>query len=452
MWQLCIQATLAVTRRTRALAPVLFWAGLASAQASPARAAESAPVSTVSPVSPVSSVSLEASQAQEQEPEPEPPRRRYEFLPVPNIGGNSDVGVELGVAFTLARFHDEDQPYRWLLGGVFSASFKDDSGGFRSVQQYHMVRFDLPNLLSGRLRLDNRPSFSRNVVAHYYGLGNASAPAPLLPNADPARRNEYISEELRLRSLARVKTGSLFDAAFALNLRYDLPTTYPDSQLDLDVAHDGVVGSKHALLTTLVAGVILDTRDNEFVPRRGVYYQLGGAGTVGSAERVAYGEVGTNLASYISLARPVIFATRVLTSFQFGRVPFYDAQQTNLFNPQYMVGSAIGVRGVPLGRYAGHIKVLANYELRTTFIPRFRVAAWQLQIGTTTFFDAGRVWSDYHTPQLDGTALGVKYGAGGGFFFQFDRASIFRAEAAYSPHTQYQGVPFAWYLSNSLIF
>jgi hypothetical protein len=444
MWQLCIQAALAVSRRTPALGPVLFWAGLASAQASPAHGTESTPASTMSPVSP------EAMQAQEQEPEP--PRRRYEFLPVPNLGGNSDVGVELGVAFTLARFHDQEQPYRWLLGGVFSASFKDDSGGLRSVQQYHLVRFDLPNLLSGRLRLDNRLNFSRNVVAHYYGLGNASVPAPLLPNVDPARRNEYISEELRLRSLARVKTGTPFDAAFALNLRYDMPTTYPDSRLDLDVANGGLVGSKHALLSTLAAGVILDTRDNEFVPRRGVYYQLGVAGTVGSAERVAYSEVGANLASYIPLARRVVLATRVLTSFQFGRVPFYDAQQTNLFNPQYMVGSAIGVRGVPLGRYAGHIKVLANYELRTTFIPRFRVAVWQLQVGTTTFFDAGRVWSDYNTPQLDGTSLGLKYGAGGGFFFQFDRASIFRAEAAYSPHTQYQGVPFAWYLSNALVF
>jgi outer membrane protein assembly factor BamA len=373
-------------------------------------------------------------------------------LPVPNVGGNSDVGVELGFAFTLARFHEEEQPYRWLLGGVFSASFKDDVDGFRSVQQYHMVRFDVPNLFSGRLRLDNRLNFSRNIVAHYYGLGNASAPAERVPTADPALQNEYISEELRFRSLARVKTGTLFDAAFALNLRYDRPTTYADSQLVSDVAHEGVVGSQQALLTTLAAGVILDTRDNEFVPRRGVYYQLGGAGTLGSAERVAYGEVGTNLASYISLARPVIFATRVIASFQFGRVPFYDAQQTNVLNPQYMVGSSVGVRGIPLGRYAGHIKVLVNYELRTLFIPRFRVAAWQLQVGTTTFFDAGRVWSNYGTPELDGTALGLKYGVGGGFFFQFDRSSVFRAEVAHSPHTQYSAVPFAWYLSNALIF
>ncbi len=419
-------------KRTQALGSLLFWAGLASANW--ARASESAQAST------------EATQQRE------PARRRYEFLPVPNLGGNNDVGVELGVAFTLARFYDEQYPYRWLLGGVFSASVKDDADGFRAIQQFHLVRFDLPNLLSGRLRLDNRLSFSRNILGHYYGLGNASVPGQVAPGANPARQNEYISQELRFRSLARVKTGTIFDAAFALNLRYDTPSVYPDSRLVTDVAHDGVVGSKHALLSTLAAGVILDTRDNEFVPRHGVYYQLGAAGTLGSAERVAYGEVGTNLASYISLARPVIFATRVITSFQFGRVPFYDAQQTNVLSPQYMVGSAIGVRGIPLGRYAGHIKVLANYELRTLFIPRFRVAAWQLQVGTTTFFDAGRVWSNYDTPELDGTKLGLKYGAGGGFFFQFDRSSIFRAEAAYSPHTRYQGVPFAWYLSNALIF
>jgi len=325
---------------------VLFWAALASAESAQARATESTPASA------------EATRVQEQEQEP--PRRRYEFLPVPNLGGNSDVGVELGVAFTLARFHDEQRPYRWLLGGVFSASFKDDAAGLRAIQQFHLLRFDLPNLLSGRLRLDNRLSFSRNVVAHYYGLGNESVPGPRTPSSDSARQNQYISQELRLRSLARVKTGTLFDAAFALNLRYDMPTPFASSRLVTDVAQDGVLGSKHALLSTLAAGVILDTRDNEFVPRHGVYYQLGASGTLGSAERVAYGEVGTNLASYISLARPVIFATRVITSFQFGRVPFFDAQQTNVLSPQYMLGSAIGVRGIPLGRYAGHIKVLAE--------------------------------------------------------------------------------------------
>jgi len=381
----------------------------------------------------------------------QPAPRRYEFLPVPNVGGNSDIGVELGVAFTLARFYDQARPYQWLLGGVFSTSFKDD-GGFRAVQQFHVLRFDLPNLFSGRVRIDNRLNFSRNIIAHYYGLGNASGPGGLPPSPNPARQYEYTAQELRLRSLARIKTGTPFDAAIAANLRYEMPSTYADSKLVADAAQADIAGSKRAFLSTLAVGVILDTRDGEFVPRRGVYYQLGTSGTLGSAERVAYGEAAGVFSTYFFIAPPVTLATRVIASFQFGRAPFYDLQQTNVLNPQYMVGSDRGVRGVGLGRYAGHIKLLANYELRTTFIPRFRVAAWQLQIGTTTFFDAGRVWSDYDTPELDGNSLGVKYGFGGGFFFQWDQSSVFRVEVARSPDTHYDGLPFGFYVANGLIF
>ena len=388
-------------------------------------------------------------------PNDEPPPRRYEFLPVPNIGGNSDVGVELGVAFTVARFYDQERPYRWLVGGVFSTSIKNDTDGLRLVQQFHVIRLDLPNLFGGRVRIDSRLNFVRVIGAHYYGVGNGSV-AGGLPRGlggDPARQDQYIAEEVRLRSLIRVKTGTPFDAAFAVNLRFDNPTTYEGSKLVEDAAHAGIPGTQTAFLSTVAAGVILDTRDNEFVPHKGVYYQLGGAGTVGSAERVAYGEVSAVLSSYLPLHRSITMATRIFTSFQFGRVPFYDLEQGGVFSQQYMLGSQIGVRGVPFGRYAGHVKMMANYELRTTFIPRFRVARWMLQIGTTTFFDAGRVWADYGRTAPDGATPGIKYGVGGGVFFLWDRSSVFRVELAYSPTDHPRtGFPLSYYISNGLIF
>lgn len=383
----------------------------------------------------------------------EPARRRYEFLPVPTFGGNSDIGVEGGVAFTLARFYDDERPYRWLLSAVASTSFKDDVNGFRPVQQYQVLRLDVPNLFSDRVRLDSRLNFLRSIDAPYYGVGNASVLGAPPANAEAGRQHEYVAEELRLNSLARVKTGTPFEAAFAIGVRYEAPETYSGSKLVEDAAHSGVAGTEHAFLSKVAAGVIIDTRDNEFVPQRGVFYQLGVAGTKGSAERVAYGEAAGILSTYIPLARPVTLATRVVTSFEFGRVPFYDLQGSDVFVQQYMVGGSRGVRGVRLGRYAGHVKLLANYEVRTAFFPRFRVANWQLQIGTTTFFDAGRVWSDYHTPELDGSSLGVKYGVGGGFSFRFDESTVFRVETAYSPdNNQYGGLPLAFYAANNLIF
>ena len=126
---------------------------------------------------------------------------------------------------------------------------------------------------------------------------------------------------------------------------------------------------------------------------------------------------------FASLAPWVVFANRVLGSFKFGNVPFYELQQGDVFNPQILVGGDAGVRGVRLGRYAGLIKVLQNTELRFVPIPRFHVFKWRVLVGAELFFDAGRVWSDYgYHPEVDGRTLGLKYGGGTGLFFQWDEA------------------------------
>ncbi|WP_394838736.1 BamA/TamA family outer membrane protein [Pendulispora rubella] len=379
--------------------------------------------------------------------------RRYEFLPVPDIGGNSDVGVEFGVVFTLARFYDDARPYKWLFGGTLGTSFKNDANGFRLVQHYHAFRLDVPNLFGGRVRLDTRAHFLRNIIARWEGTGNASTAEDAPGDADPLRNDEYIAQEVRLRSVARVKTGTPFDAAFTTSLRYVFPSVYQNSKLAHDIANSNLPGTENAFLGSLGAGIFLDTRDDEFVPHEGVFYQVGVLGTAGTAERVGFGEASAVLQSYIPLGPKMTFGSRLMASFLFGRVPFYELQSGSVFNPTHMVGGERGLRGIPEARYAGHIKVLANYELRTDFIPRFRVLSWQLQIGTTTFFDVGRVWNDWDSSVSDGSTPGIKYSVGGGFYFQWDRSSVFRVEVAHSPtdHAPDE-FPLAYYLANGLIF
>jgi outer membrane protein assembly factor BamA len=298
------------------------------------------------------------------------------------------------------------------------------------------------------MRVITTANFTREVDARWYGIGNASVVGGAPPKADPTRYNEYVDLDSGLRTFGRIKTGTMFDAAFATNFRYEAPSPFAVTKLGQDAAAYGLPGTQQAFVATVAAGVVIDTRDNEFVPKKGVYYQLGGAGTLGSAERVGYGELSAVLSSYVPVIQHVTLATRVMTSFEIGRVAFYDLQQGSVFNQQYMVGGIDGVRGVRLGRYAGRVKILANYEIRTEPVPKFKVAGFKLQVGTTTFFDAGRVWSDYDTPQFDGTSLGLKWGAGGGFYFQFDKSSVFRVEAAYSPDED----SVSFYLASGLIF
>jgi hemolysin activation/secretion protein len=215
------------------------------------------------------------------------------------------------------------------------------------------------------------------------------------------------------------------------------------------------VGTQEMLLGGLAAGFFVDTRDSEFITRRGVFYQVGVAGTAGTSESVGYGEVSAVLAHYAPLPGPFIFASRFVASFQFGRVPFYDLMQGGVFEQQYLFGGEQGVRGVPTGRYAGRVKMVSNTELRATPFPRFVLLGQRLRIGTTVFFDAGRVWSDYATiSAADGNAAGIKYGVGGGLFLQWGEAAIFRIEAAYSPDAvaENPGLPVGIYVSDGLMF
>jgi outer membrane protein assembly factor BamA len=387
--------------------------------------------------------------------------KRYELAGFPIVGGNSDIGVQFGGAATLTRFYDGAFPYLWNIDLLLSASAKDDSGGFRLVQQSHVLRLDAPDLLSGRLRLDTRASYQRTINEGYYGLGNATTAQPGPGQTSVDRRYQYLQNETRLRTIARVHTRSPIDIALGAIVRFEDPSTYVASKLAEDLAPNGpggaptVYGGRPAWLAGLAAGAIVDTRDSEFVTRRGIYYQVGAGVTAGSSESLAYGNASAVLSHYAPLPGPFVFASRFVASFQFGRVPFYDLAQGGTFEPQYLLGSESGVRGVPDGRYAGLVKIIANTEIRATPFPRFDLFGQHLRIGTTAFFDAGRVWSGYAIiSPADGTTLGLKYGVGGGVFLQWGEAAIFRIEAAYSPDAESENpnLPLGIYVADGLMF
>ncbi|MDP9150140.1 MAG: BamA/TamA family outer membrane protein [Myxococcota bacterium] len=377
--------------------------------------------------------------------------RRYELAGFPVLGGNSDIGIQFGAATTFTHFYDEARPYLWNLDLLLSGSLKDQNG-LRLVQQSHVLRLDAPALFGGRVRIDTRASFQRTINAGYYGIGNATSVAP----GEVGRRYQYVQQEGRLRGIARVHTGSPFDLALGASLRYEAPERYSGSRLAEDTATASpVAGATSSLLGGIAAGLMVDTRDSEFVTTRGVFYQAGVGWTVGSADRVNYGNASVVLAHYAPLSARIFFASRLVASAEFGRVPFYDLQQGGTFEPQYLLGGETGVRGVPQGRYAGLVKMVSNTEIRSTPFPRFRIFGQSFRIGTTAFFDAGRIWEGYRAiSPADGRSIGLKFGVGGGAFLQWGEAAIFRIEAAYSPDAvdENPGFPLGLYVSDGLMF
>ena len=381
------------------------------------------------------------------------PPNRNEFLPVPDIGGNSDIGLELGVSASYVRFRETHYPYLFRLDAVASTSLKWDIRGLRSVQQYDMIHLDAPQFFSKKLRLDSRVDFLRSVDAPWFGIGNATLAVPRPAPPDAASAYQYTAEHVRFSALLWIKTQSPFEVALFTHARYEFPAPYVGSKLSDDLASGIVIGREDAFLETVAAGFMVDTRDNEIFPRRGIFYQFGVAGTAGTEEHVRFGEVSGVMMHFASLAPWAVFASRVLGSFKFGTMPFYELQQGDVFNPQILLGGEAGVRGVRLGRYAGLVKVIQNTELRFVPIPRFNVLKWRLLVGAVVFFDAGRAWSDYgYHPDVDGRTLGLKYGGGTGLFFQWDEATLFLVEGAYSNDDSGRDLPLSFYFESLLHF
>lgn len=388
-------------------------------------------------------------------------QNRYVPAVFPFAGGNSDVGVQLGVAGNVTRFQGQSRPYAWALNGVLTTSIKPaDTGGIVLAQHDYVLRFVAPDMLEHRVKLDLITEFVRTIDAGYWGIGNATS-APFPPGKDAFGRTfQYLRTEARERMILRLTTGTPLDVVVGGILRYETPEVYAGSKLAVDVvgadAHgNSVLGRTPMALAGGALGIMVDTRDTQFVTRRGVFYQVGAGVTTGSAEGVRYGQLSAVLAHYVSLSRTFTFASRFIGSFEFGDVPFYDLQQGGVFEPQYMLGGANGVRGVPQGRYAGRVKVLSNLELRATPLSPFVLFRRPFLVGSTLFVDAGRAFADYRNdPIADGRTLAPKLGAGAGIFAFWGSSALFRVEVAYSPDavSQNPNLPVGIYVADGLMF
>ena len=386
---------------------------------------------------------------------------RYEPAGFPILGGDSDVGVEFGAVATLARFEGGVEPYLWNMDLVLSASVKNGPRGGEIAQQNYLWNWDVPALLHGRLRLNPLVAYERTINDGYFGLGNASsAERPRRVAGVPGRYFQFIHTEARTRELARVKISGPWDLKMGPIFRVVDPGVYEGSKLAADASPaDGgpiVRGVRPLGIASFAAGVVFDSRDDEIFPRRGQFHQAAlryaegfplGAG-------IRYGQASAIFAWFVPIGRDSVFALRGVLDLQIGVVPFYDLFMAGPFIPTEMPGGSAGVRGVPVGRYLGPIKCIANAEVRTLGAP-LHFLGGSFRFGGAAFADTGRVWSDYSfASPLDGRGLGLKYGVGMGGYLLWGQAAIFRVDVAYSPDAMAENpkFPLGIYVENGTMF
>jgi Omp85 superfamily domain len=387
--------------------------------------------------------------------------RRLEPAGFPVIGGNSDIGVQFGAGGTLSYFKDGVVPYRWSMNLVLSLSVKGGSSGTEIAQQSFLWLMDIPDFLHERLRIYPEVSYQHTVNYGYFGFGNASSGTTPANNPNPERYHEWIESYAQVRPVARVRIHEPLYLLFMGQYLHVSPQIYSSSLLAQNASapqpgQPTVYGATALSLPSLAGGILWDSRNDEIFPQSGMLHEVGARflQALPFDSDVRYVETGAILRGYLPLVGPLVLAGRLVVDFEVGHVPFYDQFQAGVFDQKEMPGGSAGIRGVPVGRYLGPIKVVGNIELRAMYL-KLTVLKQRITLGNDVFFDTGRVWTNYtFNSPLDGSGLGLHFGLGCGFYVLWGEAAMLRIEAAYSPDavSENPSLPLGIYVEDGTMF
>jgi hypothetical protein len=360
-----------------------------------------------------------------------------ELTVVPVVGGDSDVGIGGGYVASLALTRAGVQPYVWRVesAGALTARFGDHPIRLGYLNDY--LLFVVPHAFLERLHAEAKLSYTVEPGLTYHGIGNASAPDPGRERSDPYFMFERANLSTRLA--LRYRLGSHFRLLWGLSVSHSELTPAEHGRLAEDMASgDPVirrlvhVEEKHGVVE-FSYGFGWDSRDNEVSTRSGQLHTLRFDLAPGGTDLVPYRWARANLAlrGYVTLLpKRLVFAARGVVDSLFGDPPFYELTR---FDDTQAIGGGRGVRGVPAGRYHGRLKLFTNLELRSELFDFFLFEKRNV-FGLTAFFDGGRVFSELPRSRLlDGSGLGLKFGAGLGARLAAGKSFVLRGDVAWSP-------------------
>jgi len=402
---------------------------------------------------------------------PRPPKEirpeRLEFGVLPAINYDSDLGFGFGAVAGLAKFKPGFVPYRWRLELLGYATVRRAPGkGFEFPFHDDYLLFDVPGLAGDRLRLGGRVGFRRFSNTGYYGLGNDSRATEPWLGIDPdedldayqaARRfhrYDHIYPQLLVNARIKLWDRSVpanrrrLEALVGLNTSYNIIRPYPGSKLEQDIAAskedtpDGKTlarllhGTDPSLLLVISLGLLFDTRNHEYTPTRGTFTELSTRTSPGVQDGLRYAAVALNSAWYKALVGDYLsIAARQVVDVIAGDPPLYETTRFGALIPRDGPGGGWSLRGVPRQRYAGKIKLITNFELRSMFW-RFNIRKSRFLVGAIAFVDAARIWADFRRTELAGASVDggtFKVGTGGGLRIRWGETFVVRADGAYSP-------------------
>lgn len=322
---------------------------------------------------------------------------------LPALDYNSDEGLGYGLVGGLYAYGADDRRlYRWSLEPIVFFT----TGGRREIA----ALFDAPALAGSALRVTALAAWERDCCYPYFGVGNGTSYDPGLfrPSSGP---NHYSYHRDRLSLILNLQWS--LNPTFRLlagvaGHRNEASSRGLSTLFASDSARGEVpVGDLAALSIGPKVGIVVDTRDRERDPGRGVWLEAliwQGARFLGSEH--GFARYSATARGYWPVAPRFTAAGRVMAESVRGPIPVTMLpDMASSFRDFTGLGGARSVRGVFKGRYLGHSRVIANLELRWRGGER-RFAGQRWRPGVVAFMDAGRVWARGTSPDVPGLHWG----------------------------------------------
>ena len=346
----------------------------------------------------------------------------YSILPI--AGYSSDWGVYGGGFLQRINYGAGIEPFLSNIKTDITISTK---GYFVSQVEYERTK-------TFGLDLRSRIEFigQRITEGQYFGIGNNTS---FSKNMFDDEFYFYENRELFLKYIVRKKVGE-FSELGDIDL-YATSTFWRVNSVSRGeetlFSGDDPPGFQTSSIGKIGIGTILDSRDDEFSPTRGIQYEAGfNVAPSLFGFDYSYSEVKVDLRQYVSLFPNVVLAQRFKFNQTFGEVPFWAMP---------ILGNEEGLRGYYLDRFRGEGSILSMTELRTWL---FSVWDDQIRVGSHLFWDTGRVYSEY-----DSNAFFSEWKQSVGFGFAF---TLFHPDFILRSDFGFSDEAFRFYFGSGYVF
>ncbi len=382
---------------------------------------------------------------------------------LPLIGWDPDAGFKFGGIFNLFDNGPKEDPYFRIseYSQLFSVLALGSTGGVVKV----LAAYDQPYIFDSPWRIRGALYFGRDPGANYFGIGNDSLNLTFPGSAQSfskyddyrnaldqesggftfARYDQFKSRRIELLGSAeydlvggllrpligfkvsRVSVGDFTgETVNAINAAgQKVRAIQRNTHLQDDCLAGRVVGCGGGWDNYLKLGIVFDTRNFAPDPSLGLMTELTSELShklLGSSFN--YGRLTASGRAFWKLfdwrKQQAVLAGRLIYSWQFGDIPFYSMNQLALTDGDVEgLGGFSTLRGFHENRFIGPSSVLANIELRWSFID-FTILHQHIKLMVTPFLDTGRVFEDVGETSFGGW----KTGGGAGLRVAWNLATI----------------------------